>query len=65
MTRMRGQHEASLSVSVAGIDIHTPSKKIKDGLDVTTLDRILPRSIHQSIPLLFLVHVRVLRANTF
>ena len=65
MTGMCGQHKGRLSVAIAGIHICTPSKKIKDDLDVTTLDRILPGGIHQSIPLLFLVHVRVLRANTF
>jgi hypothetical protein len=43
MTGMCGQHEGRLSVAIAGIRINTPPKKIKDDLDVTTLDRILPR----------------------
>jgi hypothetical protein len=48
MTGMCGQHEGRLSVAIAGIRINTPPKKIKDDLDVTTLDRILPGGNHQS-----------------
>jgi hypothetical protein len=45
---MCGQHQARLTVAIASVHICAPSKKIKDDLDVTALDRILPGGIHQS-----------------
>jgi hypothetical protein len=50
VTRMCGQREGRLSVAIAGINNCTLSKKIKDGLDATPLDRIFPGSMHQSGP---------------
>jgi hypothetical protein len=41
MTGMCRQHEGRLSMAVAGIHVYTPSKNIKDELDVTPSDRIL------------------------
>src|SRR3989304_7275595 len=49
MTGMCGEHEGRVSIAIAGIHICTLSKEIKDDRDVTTLDRILPGGIHQSI----------------
>jgi hypothetical protein len=47
MTGVCGQHQGSLSMTVAGVDVCSLVQQIADVLNVTAINRVFPSGIHR------------------